>query len=78
MGDPLQRLMELDARHTELLDRLNELDLQVCAVLDEWIKSKESPPNEVQTIAVAEILELVGDEQVESSDVSEPEIRAAA
>lgn len=78
MGDPLQRLMELDARHTELLERLDELDLQVCAVLDEWIKSKESPRNESEPSANAEILELIDQEQSENSDVSEPEIRSAA
>lgn len=40
MGDPTQRLLELDARHTELLTRLSELDERVLTVLDEWTKAK--------------------------------------
>jgi len=41
MGDPTLRLLELDERHSELLDRLSELDRQVVVVLDEWTQSKE-------------------------------------
>ncbi|MDR0705197.1 MAG: hypothetical protein LBF88_09430 [Planctomycetaceae bacterium] len=54
MGDPINRLLELDTRHGELLDRLTELDLQIKEVLDDWTKSKEffptEQPKEVLTI----------------------------
>ena len=41
MGDPTARLLDLDTRHCELLDRLAELDQQVNDVLNEWTRSKE-------------------------------------
>ena len=40
MGDPAFRLLELDERHTELLDRLSELDHQIVIVLDDWMRTK--------------------------------------
>jgi hypothetical protein len=54
MGDPINRLLELDSRHGELLDRLAELDLQIKEVLDDWTKSKEVFPAE-QPIEVLEM-----------------------
>lgn len=58
MGDPMLRLMELDARHTELLERLNVLDLEVSAVLNDWTKSKEkaTDQNAPETVSEAETL----------------------
>lgn len=41
MKDELQKLLELDARHDELLDRLEELDQKVLGVLDEWVRSEK-------------------------------------
>jgi hypothetical protein len=41
MGDPIARLLELDTRHGELLDRLAELDQQISMVLTDWTNSKE-------------------------------------
>ncbi|MGL4942589.1 MAG: hypothetical protein ACRC46_05295 [Thermoguttaceae bacterium] len=38
--DPLQRLIELDTRHNELLDRLEALDREVADVLSEWTSSR--------------------------------------
>jgi len=49
MGDPMLRLLELDERHTELLDRLNELDRQVVIVLDEWARAKEFVQREAES-----------------------------
>jgi hypothetical protein len=54
MGDPINRLLELDTRHGELLDRLAELDQQIKEVLDDWTKSKEFFPTE-QPKEVSEI-----------------------
>lgn len=39
MKNELQKLMELDARHNELLERLEELDIKVLGVLNEWSQS---------------------------------------
>jgi hypothetical protein len=41
MFDPTTRLLELDVRHTELLERLTTLDKQVQEILSDWNKSKE-------------------------------------
>lgn len=38
MNDPKQKLMELDSRHNELLDRLAELDREIIEVLGEWTR----------------------------------------
>lgn len=38
--DPLQRLVELDTRHNELLDRLEALDRDVTLVLTEWTAAR--------------------------------------
>ncbi|MDR0869596.1 MAG: hypothetical protein LBN39_02270 [Planctomycetaceae bacterium] len=46
MGDPTNRLLELDARHGELLDRLAVLDEQIESVLLHWTRPKEETPNE--------------------------------
>ncbi|MDR0609079.1 MAG: hypothetical protein LBG58_03130 [Planctomycetaceae bacterium] len=46
MGNPINRLLELDTRHGELLDRLAELDQQIKEVLDDWTKTKEFFPTE--------------------------------
>jgi len=36
MNDPMQKLQELDARHNELLDKLDLLDRDISRVLQEW------------------------------------------
>jgi len=36
MNDPMQKLQELDARHNELLDKLDILDRDISRVLQEW------------------------------------------
>jgi len=51
MGDPTLRLLELDERHTELLDRLAELDQQVAGVLEEWTLTKELAQAPVAIVA---------------------------
>lgn len=48
MGDPTARLLDLDARHCELLDRLAELDERVNEVLCDWNRSKETLLEEQQ------------------------------
>ncbi len=59
MSNPALRLLELDERHNELLDRLTELDRQVVVVLEEWTRSKEieraeeKKPNEDHLISAA-------------------------
>lgn len=40
MTDPSTRLMELDARHTELLERLDQLDNELVGVLEEWTRGQ--------------------------------------
>jgi len=45
MGDPTLRLLELDERHNELLDRLSELDQRVAGVLEEWTRTNECAEN---------------------------------
>jgi len=37
MNESLQKILELDLRHNELLDRLADLDAKVLAVLEEWM-----------------------------------------
>ena len=44
MNNIAERLLELDARHGELLDKLTLLDQQIDDVLSEW-----TAPREVQT-----------------------------
>ena len=50
MGDPMLRLLELDERHNELLNRLSELDRQVVVVLEEWTRAKEFVGNEESNV----------------------------
>jgi hypothetical protein len=58
MVDATLRLLDLDERHSELLDRLSVLDQQVNAVLADWSRSGdtygESDGQEEATIAFAE------------------------
>jgi len=39
MNESLQKILELDLRHNELLDRLTDLDAKISAVLEEWTGS---------------------------------------
>lgn len=41
MNNTVERLLELDVRHGELLDRLANLDQQIDDVLKEWTTVKE-------------------------------------
>ena len=41
MNNMTERLLELDVRHGELLDKLAWLDQQIDDVLKEWTASKE-------------------------------------
>ena len=43
MNNMTERLLELDVRHGELLDRLTLLDQQIDDVLKEWTATKEVP-----------------------------------
>ena len=43
MTNVAERLLELDVRHSELLDKLNRLDQQIDDVLREWTAPKEVP-----------------------------------
>jgi uncharacterized protein YdcH (DUF465 family) len=36
MNDPMHKLQELDARHSELLDKLDLLDQDISRILREW------------------------------------------
>ena len=45
MNEPLQTILEIDARHNELLDRLADLDAKILSVLDEWTNLKATDPN---------------------------------
>ena len=38
MNESLQKILEIDTRHNELLDRLTDLDAKIQAVLEEWTK----------------------------------------
>jgi hypothetical protein len=42
MSDPTIRLLELDSRHAELLERLAALDRQVKEILTDWMQTRES------------------------------------
>ena len=42
MGNVAERLMELDVRHSELLDKLTRLDQQIDDVLKEWTEVREA------------------------------------
>jgi hypothetical protein len=42
MVDPTIRLLELDARHTELLERLSILDQQVKEILYDWVQINDT------------------------------------
>ena len=44
MNNVAERLLELDVRHGELLDKLTRLDQQIDDVLKEWTAAKEPPP----------------------------------
>jgi hypothetical protein len=41
-GDELTLLLELDERHDKLLQELDELDKQVEAVLELWLRQREA------------------------------------
>ena len=43
MNNTAERLLELDVRHGELLDKLTLLDQQIDDVLKEWTAMKETP-----------------------------------
>jgi len=38
MNESLQKILEIDLRHNELLDRLDDLDAKIQSVLEEWSK----------------------------------------
>jgi len=44
MNNTTERLLELDVRHGELLDKLAWLDQQIDDVLQEWAATKEVRP----------------------------------
>jgi len=44
MNNMTERLLELDVRHGELLDKLAWLDQQIDDVLKEWATAKEARP----------------------------------
>ena len=43
MDNVAERLLELDLRHGELLDKLSWLDQQIDDVLKEWTATREVP-----------------------------------
>jgi len=43
MNNVAEKLLELDVRHGELLDKLTLLDQQIDDVLKEWTATKEVP-----------------------------------
>jgi len=47
MGNIAERLLELDVRHGELLDKLARLDQQIDDVLKEWTEAREIPAEPV-------------------------------
>ena len=44
MNESLQKILEIDLRHNELLDRLTDLDTKIQAVLEEWTKGIATDP----------------------------------
>lgn len=68
MGDPAVRLLDLDTRHGELLDRLAVLDQQVNEVLGDWTRTKEAFQAEQQK------RKLIFDREIESVVVAESKI----
>ena len=42
MNNTAERLLELDVRHSELMDKLARLDQQIDDVLREWTTTKEA------------------------------------
>ena len=44
MNETLQKILEIDVRHTELLDRLADLDAKILAVLEEWTHGNTDAP----------------------------------
>ena len=51
MNNTTERLLELDIRHGELLDKLAWLDQQIDDVLKEWTATKEPRPETNQNIS---------------------------
>jgi|GEM_PF-5961139 len=41
--DALEKLLELDGRHNELLDQLAQLDAKISETLNEWISETAHP-----------------------------------
>lgn len=66
--DPLQRLLELDARHNELLDRLEALDREVTIVLAEWTTSRP-----LITVSGDPNIRLVRDDEMVTGAIGTPE-----
>jgi prefoldin subunit 5 len=52
MKEYLNRLQELDRRHSELLERLSELDESITSVLSEWTKIKTETAEPANTGSV--------------------------
>ncbi|MCL2005761.1 MAG: hypothetical protein FWG73_06310 [Planctomycetaceae bacterium] len=50
MNNIAERLLELDARHCELLDKLTLLDQQIDDVLKEWTAPREVQPENTASL----------------------------
>ena len=47
MNNMTERLLELDVRHGELLDKLTRLDQQIGDILKEWTAAAKEVPSEL-------------------------------
>ena len=53
----LDLLLDLEARHDELLDRLSELDRQVEGVLCQWLADRQAVANSASPIEVPRLVD---------------------
>ncbi|MGL6196232.1 MAG: hypothetical protein ACRC2T_15555 [Thermoguttaceae bacterium] len=49
MNESLRKILEIDERHNDLLDKLDELDAKVRSVLEEWTLTQQATSASSQT-----------------------------
>ncbi len=54
MNESLQKILEIDSRHNDLLDRLDDLDAKILSVLEEWTNRIPAEPVAGSTVPVVE------------------------
>jgi len=50
MNNIAEKLLELDIRHSELMDKLSRLDQQIDDTLKEWTTTKEVQTDQVASV----------------------------